>query len=78
VTLKELQRLAEVRQLIASGEAKKRRILAGFSLSEVAGPCHVDTSTVWRWEEGIRTPRGQMAQRYWQVLTMMRPRAGAS
>ena len=78
MNIRELERLAEVRQLIASGEAKARRVNAGFSLSEVAGPCHVDTSTVWRWEEGIRIPRGQTALRYGQVLAMMQPLGEAS
>jgi len=78
VNIRELERLADVRRLIASGEAKQRRILAGFSLSEVAGPCNVGPQTVWRWEEGIRIPRGQTALRYGQVLAMMQPIGEAS
>lgn len=63
-----LERLAEVRQLISSGEARRLREQAGMSLSETAMACGVDTSTVWLWETRRRRPRAAGALRYLEVL----------
>ena len=78
MNLRDLERVAELRRLIVSGEAKALRLSAGISSSEVAGPCDVDASTVWRWEEGIRIPRGSTALRYAQVLAMLERVASTS
>jgi len=67
----DLSQLLAVRQLAGSGEARRRRMAAGLSLSEVARPCGVEPSTVWRWETGKRRPRGQEAARYLGVLTLL-------
>lgn len=64
----DLVRLADVRRLAASGEAKRRREVADLSLSEVAQECEVDIATVWRWENGQRRPRGLPAMRYGRLL----------
>lgn len=69
----ELARLVEVRRLTESGEARRRRMAAGLSLSEVAEPSDVDTSTIWRWEMRKRRPRGQAALRYLSVLALLPP-----
>jgi transcriptional regulator with XRE-family HTH domain len=63
-----LEQLAAVRHLAATGEARRRRIAAGFSLSEVAAAAGADPSSVWRWETGRRRPRGKAALRYLRVL----------
>lgn len=64
----DLEKLARVRRLIAEGEARRLREQAGVTLSEVAGASRVDTATVWRWENGQRRPRGDIALRYLKVL----------
>jgi transcriptional regulator with XRE-family HTH domain len=63
-----LDLLASVRALAKSGEARRRREAAGFSLSEIGAVCRVDQSTIWRWETGRRKPRGDAALRYARVL----------
>jgi transcriptional regulator with XRE-family HTH domain len=68
----DLVRLAEVRQLAASGEAKRLREAADLSLSEVAQECEADIATVWRWEKGLRRPRGMPAMRYGRLLERLR------
>ena len=76
MTVTELERLAQVRAMILTGEARGRREAAGLSLSEVASACGVDTSTVWRWERGLRVPRGESAQLYARALAFMAARQG--
>jgi transcriptional regulator with XRE-family HTH domain len=61
-------RLARLREAVAAGTAKKLRVSAKLSLSETACFCKVDQSTVWRWENGRRTPRGPGALRYARLL----------
>lgn len=72
---RQLERLTRVRALLASGEAKRRRVDAGLSLRELADACGVDATTVWRWEEGRRIPRGHHAQDYARVLDLLAPRS---
>lgn len=67
----ELARLLEIRRLTESGEARRRRVAAGLSLSEIAQPSDVDVSTVWRWETCKRRPRGPAALRYLSVLALL-------
>lgn len=38
-------------------ELRERRILANVTLQEAAGAVDVDKNTVWRWEQGDRSPR---------------------
>lgn len=78
MNVQELERLAEVRRLVSTGEARARRLHAGLSLSEVAATCGVDTSSVWRWETGVRSPRGEGAMRYGRVLDMLAARGVTS
>lgn len=66
-----LQQLARARQLAASGEARTIRKDSKMSLAEIARACGVDTSTVGRWENGIRSPRGKAGARYASVLDML-------
>lgn len=63
-----IERLALVRQLAITGEARRLRQDAGISLREIAEACGVDTGTVWKWETGRRRPRGETSLRYLKVL----------
>ncbi|WP_084701037.1 helix-turn-helix domain-containing protein [Streptacidiphilus anmyonensis] len=65
-------RLVEVRAALSSGEAQRLRAAAQLSISEVANECGVDQSTVWRWEKGIRKPRGIAAIRYGALIAALR------
>ncbi|MFI1183243.1 helix-turn-helix domain-containing protein [Streptomyces sp. NPDC020799] len=60
--------LAWVRAAAMSGTARQARTDARLTLSEIANLCEVDPSTVWRWEQGKRAPRGEAALRYARVL----------
>ncbi|MEW1611479.1 helix-turn-helix transcriptional regulator [Streptomyces sp. NPDC088744] len=60
--------LSRVRENAASGAARRTRLAARLSLTEIAALCGVDPSTVWRWEQGKRAPRGEPALLYAQVL----------
>jgi transcriptional regulator with XRE-family HTH domain len=68
-------RLAEIRQLAASGKAKAIREHAGLSIREVAGAIDVSPSGIFRWENGERTPRGDAAVRYAKFLRQLSRRA---
>ncbi|BCT76085.1 hypothetical protein SCMU_19270 [Sinomonas cyclohexanicum] len=50
------------------GTAARLRQAAGLSLKEVAGPVGVTVTSVYRWEKGLRAPRGEAAIRYLRVL----------
>ena len=78
VNFRDQERLAKVRRLIMSGQAKELRIAGGLSLSETGEPVGVDASTVWRWENARRLPRGQTALRYLRVLEMLESLRAAS
>ena len=78
MNFRDQERLAKVRRLIASGQAKGLRIAGGLSLSEAGAPVGVDASTVWRWENARRLPRGQTALRYLRVLEMLESLRAAS
>ncbi|QYA94042.1 helix-turn-helix domain-containing protein [Streptomyces anulatus] len=65
-------RLAQLRAVVRSGEAKRLREAAHLSIGEVASACGVDQSTVWRWERGTRSPRGDRALRYGELLDSLR------
>ncbi|WP_406144126.1 helix-turn-helix domain-containing protein [Streptomyces anulatus] len=65
-------RLAEVRSAAVTGEARRLRRDARLSIGEVASACGVDQSTVWRWENGTRAPRGDRALRYGELLDALR------
>ena len=68
----QLLRLARVRAAVTSGEARRLREAAHLSISEIAHACGVDQSTVWRWERGIRKPRGRPALAYGTLLDSLR------
>ncbi|MEU8550250.1 helix-turn-helix transcriptional regulator [Streptomyces roseoverticillatus] len=64
----DILQLAWVRDAALSGTARQARTEAHLTLSEIAELCEVDPSTVWRWEQGMRAPRGEAALRYARVL----------
>lgn len=70
----QLLRLADVRAALSNGEARRLREAADLSISEIAHACGVDQSTVWRWERGMRKPRGEAALRYGQLIEDLRKR----
>ncbi|WP_438478993.1 helix-turn-helix domain-containing protein [Streptomyces asiaticus] len=67
-----LLRLAQVRAAVSSGEAERLRVAARLSIGEVARACGVDQSTVWRWENGMRKPRGRGALAYGELIESLR------
>jgi len=70
-----IEELLWVRDTCSSGRARNLRLDGGLSCAEVARPLGVDQATVWRWEEGLRKPRGELALRYAALLrTLDRPR----
>jgi DNA-binding transcriptional regulator YiaG len=73
-----LLRLADVRELAESGEARRLRLRAGLSLGEVARELRVAVPTVLRWETGERRPRGRAALRYAQLLEQLAAREAES
>ncbi len=70
--------LARVRSITQSGMAKVIRESARLSLREVADSIGTHPSTVWRWEQRERTPRGELAIRYEQLLRQLLSEASSS
>lgn len=64
----ELRRISEVRALVANGEAREQRENRRLTLQEIADAIGVTPLTVYRWEQGITTPRGPAALRLAEVL----------
>lgn len=61
-------KLAAVRARAADGSARRIRVAAHLSLTDIASAVGVDQSTVHRWETGRRAPRGAPALRYGALL----------
>lgn len=60
--------LIRVRRLAKTGAARVIREEAGLSLGELATTVHVHKTGIFRWEHGLRRPRGDAARRYLEVL----------
>lgn len=60
--------VARVRRLLSTGEARELRTRGGLSLAAVGADVGVNASTVWYWENGQHTPRGDLAVRYLRYL----------
>ncbi|GHA60943.1 hypothetical protein GCM10010330_10890 [Streptomyces tendae] len=71
-------RLADMRSALSSGEAERLRVDAQLSIGEVARACGVDQSTVWRWENGVRKPRGVAALAYAELIESLRLRSSST
>lgn len=67
-------RIVELRTAVSTGEARRLRVAAQLSIGEVARSCGVDQSTVWRWEKGVRRPRGSGALEYAELIAELRER----
>jgi DNA-binding XRE family transcriptional regulator len=63
--------IAKDRELILSGRGQVIREAARVSRSEAAKEIGVDVASIWRWETGRRTPRGECARRYAQLLKQL-------
>ena len=61
LTLDELERIAAVRRLCGSGLAAQIRTAARLTLEDVARVVGTTATSVWRWENGERTPRAGAA-----------------
>jgi transcriptional regulator with XRE-family HTH domain len=65
----DLVKVAAARDACRNGVGRALRLSAGLSLREVADEVGAgDPSTVLRWERGQRRPRGEMAERYGDLL----------
>lgn len=64
----EAERLAQVRAACVSGAARRIRLAARLSQADAAGAIGADPSALSRWERGERSPRGQAALRYGELL----------
>lgn len=62
------EELHELRRLTGSGEARKIREAAGLSQADIARSVDADPSTIARWENGTRVPRGAAAIAYGRLL----------
>lgn len=70
-----LLRLSRLRAALSSGEARRIRESHRLTIGEVARASGVDQSTVWRWEQGTRRPRGANALAYADLLESLREAA---
>lgn len=66
----ELLRLANVRRLCASGEARRIRFSSGLSQAEVAATVGVSQPTVGQWERGVK-PRRAAGLAYAALLDLL-------
>lgn len=75
--VRDTERLAHVRRLAATGEARLRREQARLSLHELADAIPTTPSTLSRWETGESRPRPDAALRWLEVLERLEEAAGA-
>ena len=66
---RELLAIAKARRFAATGEGKAIREAARISVREIADAAGTAPTTIWRWENGHRQPRGSAAGRWADVLT---------
>ena len=67
-----VEELRRASRLPAPPMRRAIRETAGASQGQVADALHVDRVTVWRWEQGRRTPRGELRDRYVMLLEELR------
>lgn len=60
--------LARVRRLAKSGAARAIRVGQDVSLAEMGSSLGVGPATIYRWESGQRSPRGELALAYASAL----------
>lgn len=66
-----LKRLAEVRNLYSTGEARRIRIAANVSQAEFAKGVGASRAAVCLWESGARHPSTKLALRAWTLLDLL-------
>jgi transcriptional regulator with XRE-family HTH domain len=71
MSTRELMRIAEVRRRFEVGEAKVLRIAAGLTVGEAAKAANVSPTSLWRYENGQRTPRPAQALEYARFLEQL-------
>lgn len=69
MTPTEVLLLARARRLAATGAGRELRTGAHLSLREVAESVGVAPNTLWKWEQGQRSPRGSGAVAWAALLT---------
>lgn len=67
----DLVRISRQRDLAASGTGRAIRLAARLSQEEIAQVLGVTRATVSRWENGLRTPRGDDAIAYGELLEVL-------
>lgn len=65
---KRVLRIARAKRFAASGEGRRIRKEAGLSQPQLADPIGVDPATLCRWESGKRSPRGEAALLWLDLL----------
>jgi transcriptional regulator with XRE-family HTH domain len=68
-----LQRVSEVRRMLATGQARERRKSLHMSLREVATAIQTAPGSLSRWETGTVQPRAQAALRLAEILGITAP-----
>lgn len=68
-----LQRVSEVRRMLATGQARERRKSLHMSLREVATAIQTAPGSLSRWEAGKVQPRAQAALRLAEILGIAAP-----
>jgi DNA-binding transcriptional regulator YiaG len=71
----EIVQLALARRYALSGAGGRVRRAARLSLQEVADACGSSVTTVWRWEQGQRVPRGAPATAWVRLLIELKEAA---
>jgi DNA-binding transcriptional regulator YiaG len=66
-------RVARVRHMSKTGQAKAIRVGAGLSQQDVANACKVSRAAVANWEGRRRAPRSEAALAYAALLTRLAP-----
>ncbi|GAA5132460.1 helix-turn-helix transcriptional regulator [Pseudonocardia adelaidensis] len=74
----EIAATSTVRQWCRNGHARKIREVAGLTLAEVAELASTDRQTVYRWERGESSPRGDNALRFYRALVQLQEVADAA
>ncbi|MFF2511665.1 helix-turn-helix domain-containing protein [Streptomyces sp. NPDC058086] len=67
-----LQRVSEVRRMLASGQARERRLSLRMSLREVSTALGMTPGSLSRWESGQVQPRAGAALKLADILGIAR------
>lgn len=67
-----LKTLAGEKRLPPPAARRAIRLAAGLTLAEVGESLDVSRQSVWRWEKGLREPRGETRLAYARALRELR------